>query len=137
MATVSSTGRCCKRAWFRLGFRPVAHTARVILLQTSERGPLTHMFLTVRFGRGDIRARSRFRWARAARSCATRGADVREGRDVHRMVDHGHEWVLEAYVNGAWTPLWSSTIEPAEPVDFVMAQSFRLHVPDVTVRHDA
>jgi N-hydroxyarylamine O-acetyltransferase len=51
-------------------------------------------------------------------------AGAREGGDVHRMVDRGHEWVLEAYVNAAWTPLWSSTIEPAEPVDFVMGNHF-------------
>ena len=42
-------------------------------------------------------------------------------RDVHRMVHRGDEWVLEAHIDGTWTPLWSSTLEPAEPVDFVMA----------------
>ena len=44
--------------------------------------------------------------------------------DVHCMVHRGHEWVLEAQIDGTWTPLWSSTLEPAEPVDFVMGNHF-------------
>ena len=40
------------------------------------------------------------------------------------MVDRNGEWALEAEINGAWTPLWSSALEPAEPVDFVMGNHF-------------
>ena len=40
------------------------------------------------------------------------------------MADRGDEWVLEAELDGGWTPLWSSTLAPAEAVDFVMANHF-------------
>ena len=107
-----------------LGFQPVAHTARVILFRPRSEAALTHMFLTVRFGDETFVLDPGFGGHAPLVPVPLEAADVREGRDVHRMVDHGHERVLEAYVNGAWTPLWSSTIEPAEPVDFVMGNHF-------------
>jgi N-hydroxyarylamine O-acetyltransferase len=50
--------------------------------------------------------------------------DTRDGRDRHRMVRQGDEWVLEAHLDGTWIALWSSMLEPAEPVDFLMGNHF-------------
>jgi N-hydroxyarylamine O-acetyltransferase len=50
--------------------------------------------------------------------------ELREGPDVHRLVRRGGEWVLEAQIGGAMTPLWMSTLEAESPIDFVMANHF-------------
>jgi N-hydroxyarylamine O-acetyltransferase len=50
--------------------------------------------------------------------------EVRDGPDVHRMVRRDGEWVLEAQFDGAWAPLWMSTLEPESAIDFVMANHF-------------
>ncbi len=106
-----------------LGFQPVAHTARVVLMRPRSEAALTHMFLTV-----DL---DNERWVLdpgfgglAPLVPVPLAAAVHDGREGHRMVDRGNEWVLEAEINRAWTPLWSSTLEPAEPVDFVMGNHF-------------
>ena len=49
---------------------------------------------------------------------------AQDGDDMHHMVRRGDEWVLEARIDGAPVPLWTSTLAPAEPVDFVMANHF-------------
>jgi N-hydroxyarylamine O-acetyltransferase len=46
---------------------------------------------------------------------------VRDGLDRHRMAQHEGEWVLEAEIDGAMKPLWTSTLEPLYPVDFELA----------------
>jgi N-hydroxyarylamine O-acetyltransferase len=40
------------------------------------------------------------------------------------MVRRGDEWVLEALLDGQYVPLWTVSLAPAEPVDFVMANHF-------------
>src|SRR5262249_3586175 len=42
----------------------------------------------------------------------------------HRLVRRDDEWVLEAQIDGAFAPLWTSSLVPAMAVDFVMANHF-------------
>jgi len=107
-----------------LGFQPDVHTARVVLMRPRSEAALTHMFLTVRMDDQRYVLDPGFGGLAPLVPVPLAAARVCEGRDVHRLVNHGHEWVLETEVNGAWTPMWSSTLEPAEPVDFVMGNHF-------------
>lgn len=106
-----------------LGFEPVVHAARVIMLRPRSEAPLTHMFLTVQFADRRFVLDPGF-GGHAPLVPVPIGVDAHDGRDVHRMVRSGNDWVLEAQLDGAWKALWSSSLEPAEPVDFVMANHF-------------
>lgn len=108
-----------------LGFTPTAHAARVIMLRRREEAPLTHMVVTVPLDDRTYVLDPGFGGhAPLVPVPLVDGEAVRDGDDVHRMVRRGREWVLEARVDGVDTPLWTSTLEPAEPVDFLMANHF-------------
>jgi N-hydroxyarylamine O-acetyltransferase len=111
-------------ALVQLGFDPVVHTARVVLLRPRSDAALTHMLLTAQFDEGRFVLDPGFGGHAPLVPVPLERTEVHDGRDVHRMVRHPHEWILEAHVGGTWTPLWSSTLEPAEPVDFVMGNHF-------------
>jgi N-hydroxyarylamine O-acetyltransferase len=114
----------------RLGFQPVAHAARVIQLRPRAEAPLTHMFLTVRMAGATLVLDPGFGGHAPRVPVPLGGEEVRDGGDCHRMVRQGNEWVLEAQIDGAATALWSSSVEPAEPVDFVMANHFVSTYPE-------
>jgi len=118
-------GTLFQAALVALGFEPVAHAARVIMQRPKAEAPLTHMFLTVRFdGRAFVLDPGFGGHAPLVPLPLEPGSDGRYGVELHRMVRNGGEWVLEASIDGRPTPLWSSTFEPAQPVDFVMANHF-------------
>jgi len=108
----------------QLGFQPVAHTARVIQLRPRSEAPLTHMFLTVPLDGQTLLLDPGFGGHAPRIPVPLIGEEVRDGKDAHRMVQQGSEWALEAMIDGVPTALWSATLEPAEPVDFVMANHF-------------
>jgi N-hydroxyarylamine O-acetyltransferase len=116
-------GTLLQSALTHLRFDPVVHTARVVLLRPRSEAAQTHMFLTVQLDGRRFVLDPGF-GGHAPMVPVPIDSDARDGPDVHRMVNRGHEWVLEAQLDGTWTPLWSSTLEPAEPVDFVMANHF-------------
>ena len=117
-------GTLLQAALEQLGFRPVAHAARVILLRPRSEAPQTHMFLTVQLDDGRYVLDPGFGGHGPLVPVSLEGTEARDHRDVHRMVRREDEWVLEAQIDGQATPLWSSTLAPAEPVDFVMANHF-------------
>ena len=117
-------GTLLQSALSGLGFQPDVHTARVVLMRPRSEAALTHMFLTVQLDDQRYVLDPGFGGLAPLVPVPLAAARVCEGRDVHRFVNRGHEWVLETEVNGVWTPMWSSTLEPAEPVDFVMANHF-------------
>lgn len=117
-------GVLLQSALSQLGFQPVVHTARVVLMRPRSEAALTHMFLTIDLDNQRWVLDPGFGGLAPLVPVPLAPAAVHDGRDVHRMVDRGGEWVLEVELNGAWTPLWSSTLEPAEPVDFVMGNHF-------------
>jgi len=108
-----------------VGFTPVAHAARVIFVRPRTEAPRTHMFLTVAIdgttyvidpgygGHGPL-----------VPMPLVADTIVRNGTDAHRLVRRDGEWVLEAEIEGAWKPLWTSTLEAESAVDFVMANHF-------------
>jgi N-hydroxyarylamine O-acetyltransferase len=108
-----------------LGVEATAHAARVLLVAPKAEAPRTHMFLTVVDagttwvldpgfgGPGPL-----------VPVPLVEGQDARHGRDVHRLVRRDGEWVLEGLMNGAMTPLWTSSLEPQFPVDFALANHY-------------
>ncbi|HVQ16792.1 MAG TPA: arylamine N-acetyltransferase [Vicinamibacterales bacterium] len=117
-------GTLLREALQQLGFQPVAHTARVIQLRPRSEAPLTHMFLTVQMEGKRLVLDPGFGGHSPRVPLPLTGEEVRDGDDVHRMVRQGGDWALEARIDGVPTALWSSSFEPAEPVDFVMANHF-------------
>lgn len=114
-----------------LGFEPEAHTARVIMERPRAEAALTHMVLTVRVGGTAFVLDPGFGGhAPIVPVPLEPGQQVADETDLHRMARHGRDWVLEARVDGAMQPLWTSTLEPAEPVDFVMANHFVSTFPE-------
>ena len=106
----------------QVGFRPVAHAARVVVIVPRHQSPRTHMFLTVEIGDERFVVDPGFGGHTALLPLPLRsGAEVRDGTDRHRMVRHEDEWVLEADIDGTMTPLWTSTMEPQLPIDFQLA----------------
>ena len=106
-----------------LGFAPAVHTARVIMLRPRSEAALTHMLLTLPLDGRTFVLDPGF-GGHAPLVPVPLEADAHDGNDLHRIVRLAGEWTLEAHIDGTWLPLWSSTIEPAEPVDFVMANHF-------------
>jgi N-hydroxyarylamine O-acetyltransferase len=108
-----------------LGFSPVAHAARVIMLRRREEAPLTHMVVTVRIDdRAFVLDPGFGGHAPLVPVPLDEGHEVRDGADGHRMVRRDGEWVLEAHVDGDYMPLWTTPLHRAEPVDFLMANYF-------------
>ena len=117
-------GTLVQTALEQLGFSPVAHAARVILLRPRNEAPQTHMFLTVQLDEGRYVLDPGFGGHGPLVPVPLQGTEACDKRDVHRMLRRDGEWVLEAQIDGRATALWSSTLERAEPVDFVMANHF-------------
>lgn len=115
-------GTLFQAALEHLGFKPVAHAARVVVIVPRHQSPRTHMFLTVEIEGDRFVVDPGFGGHTALVPVPLReGAEVRDGRDRHRLVQHEGEWVLEAEIEGTMTPLWMATLEPQLPVDFELA----------------
>ncbi len=105
-----------------VGFRPVAHAARVVVIVPRHQSPRTHMFLTVDIEGERFMVDPGFGGHTTLLPVPLRdGAEVRDGSDRHRMVRHEGEWVLEAEIDGTMTALWTATLEPQLPIDFQLA----------------
>jgi N-hydroxyarylamine O-acetyltransferase len=115
-------GTLFQAALERIGFRPVAHAARVVVIVPRHQSPRTHMFLTVEIEGERFVVDPGFGGHTALVPVPLReGAEARDGRDRHRMVLREGEWVLEAEIEGTMTPLWVATLEPQLPVDVELA----------------
>jgi N-hydroxyarylamine O-acetyltransferase len=109
----------------QIGFAPVAHSARVVMVVPRSAAPRTHMFLSVPLGGETLVLDPGFGGhGPLVPVPLVADRDVRDGSDVHRMTRRDGEWGLEAQIGGAMTPLWMSTLEAESPIDFVMANHF-------------
>jgi N-hydroxyarylamine O-acetyltransferase len=107
------------------GFQPAAHAARVILFMPRSASPRTHMFLSVVIdGTTYVLDPGFGGHGPAVPVPLVENLDARDGADVHRFVRTDGEWMLEARIGGAMTPLWMSTLEAESPVDFVVGNHF-------------
>lgn len=114
-----------------VGFRPVSHAARVVMVTPRQSAPRTHMFLTVVLdgttyvldpgfgGHGPL-----------VPLPLVEDVETRDGPDVHRFARREGEWLLEAKIGGTMSPLWMSTVEPESPIDVVMGNHFTSTWPE-------
>ena len=115
-------GTLLQSALERVGFRVTAHAARVLTVLPRHQAPRTHMFLCVETERGRFLVDPGFGGqAPLVPVPLQEGVDARDGLDRHRMVRHDDEWMLEAQIDSAMKPLWTSSLEPQYAVDFELA----------------
>src|SRR5436853_4681002 len=103
----------------QLGFVPVRHTARVILLVPRHAAPRTHMVLTVPTPEGT------FILDPGLGGLAPRvpvplvdGAQARAGHEVHWMTRDGNQWMLRTRSGEKAVDCWVSPLERDNLVDF-------------------
>lgn len=109
----------------RLGFHPVRHTARVVLLASRTQSPRTHMFLTVPLGGATFVVDPGFgTLAPTAPLLLADGPAARAGSATHWMArDEGH-WVLRAQTGDKALDCWVSTLDQDNLVDFEVGNHF-------------
>jgi N-hydroxyarylamine O-acetyltransferase len=109
----------------RLGFQPVRHSARVILVNARTAAPRTHMFLTVPLAEGTFVVDPGF-GGQAPRVPVPllESSEVRSADKTHWMLRDGRYWVLRARIEGTTIDCWASTLEPENLIDFEMENHF-------------
>jgi N-hydroxyarylamine O-acetyltransferase len=131
LVTAGRGGYCYEHATlFRaalehVGFQPVSHSARVVMVAPRSASPRTHMFLTVSvLGEAFVIDPGFGGHGPLVPVPLVEGREIREGPDVHRMTRRDGEWVLETQIGDTMTPLWMSTLEAESAIDFEMANHF-------------
>jgi N-hydroxyarylamine O-acetyltransferase len=108
-----------------MGFKPVRHTARVIMMTPRTGAPRTHMFLTVPVADGTFVVDPGF-GALAPRIPVPlqEGVEARIGPETHWMIREGSHWILRTRTAEKQTNCWLSTLEEDNPVDFEMGSHY-------------
>ncbi len=108
-----------------IGFEPVRHTARVVLMAPRTASPRTHMFLTVPVPEGTFVVDPGF-GALAPRVPVplVDGAPAAATGEMHWMVRDGPHWVLRAQVGDKPVDAWVSTLEADNLVDFELGNHY-------------
>src|SRR5579871_2710965 len=103
-----------------LGFRPLRHAARVVLMRPSHESPRAHMFLSVTLDGEQFLIDPGFA-SYSARTPLKLEAGNLASNASHVLVKEGAQWTLHARRDGALIPGWVTTLEEEHPVDFEMA----------------
>ena len=119
-----------------LGFEPVRHTARVVMITPRAEAPRAHMFLTVRLAEGTFVLDPGFG------SLAPRvpvplapGARVEAGAEAHWMERDGDHWLLRTRSGEKDTDCWFTTLERDNHVDFEVGNHFTSTYPSSPFRN--
>jgi len=116
----------------QLGFQPVRHSSRVIILTPRTEAPRTHMFLTVPLPEGN------FVVDPGLGGLAPRvpvplvdGESASIDGETHWMVRDADRWMLRAQMNRDDTPVnaWVTSMEQDYPIDFEMGNHFTSTYP--------
>lgn len=113
-----------------LGFAPVRHTARVVVIVPRNVAPRTHMFLTVPLAEGRFVVDPGFGALAPRVPVPLRdGEIVTAGEEAHCMVQDGSHWVLRASSDGEFVDGWVTPLEADNVVDFDMGNHFTSTYP--------
>jgi N-hydroxyarylamine O-acetyltransferase len=109
----------------KLGFAPIRHSARVVLVNPRTVAPRTHMFLTVALPGGTFVVDPGF-GAQAPRAPVplVDRSEVRVDDETHWMVRDGRYWMLQADAGDEIIDCWASTLEHENLIDFELANHF-------------
>ena len=114
-----------------LGFHARTHAARVVMIVPRAEAPRTHMLISVEIdGRAVVVDPGFGGHGPLVPVPLVADLDVRHGTDRHRFVREHDEWVLQAEIDGRMVSLWTSTLEPLQPVDVVMANHYVSTFPE-------
>lgn len=108
-----------------LGFKPVRHTARVVVIMSRKAAPRGHMFLTVPIAEGTFVVDPGF-GALAPRLPVPLldGVEARIGSETHWMARDGDLWVLRTRTPEKEIDCWLSTLEEDNLVDFEVGNHY-------------
>ena len=109
----------------QIGFAPIRHSARVVLVNPRTAAPRTHMFLTVPLAEGTFVVDPGF-GAQAPRVPVSLvdGAEARVDGETHWLVRDGRHWVLRAQTGDKIIDCWASTLEQENLIDFEMGNHY-------------
>ena len=119
-----------------LGFRPVRHTARVVMFMPRTAAPRTHMFLAVPVedrvyvvdpGFGGLAPRVPVPLVDGERTGC--------GGDVHWMTRDERYWILRSQVGDQVVDAWATTMDDDQLVDFEMGNHYTSTHPDSPFRN--
>ena len=113
-----------------IGFAPVRHSARVVLLAPRHESARSHMFLSVTIDGAVYVVDPGFGLFACPHPIPVDGTPVPVSVPTHRLVREGDEWVLCVTRNGGETRAWISTMKEEYPVDFEMIQHHFITHPD-------
>jgi len=113
-----------------LGFAPVRHSARVVLIAPRTESPRAHMFLTVPVAEGTFVVDPGF-GVHAPRVPVplSEGERAGCGHEIHWMERDGPYWTLRAHTRDEPVSAWVSTLEHDHPADFAMANHYTATFP--------
>jgi N-hydroxyarylamine O-acetyltransferase len=108
-----------------LGFAPVRHSARVVLVVPRTESARSHMFLTVRLPQGTFVVDPGFGSLASEVPVPLVDAGASPPRDAsHWFVRDGAHWVLRARRDDAIVDCWVSTLEADNGIDFIVANHY-------------
>jgi N-hydroxyarylamine O-acetyltransferase len=108
-----------------IGFRPVRHTARVVVVAPLSAAPRTHMFLTVPVDGGTFVVDPGFGALAPRIPVPLRdGVEAGIGKETHWMARDGPHWVLRTRAADKDVNCWMSTLEEDNPVDFEVGNHY-------------
>ena len=108
-----------------IGFAPVRHSARVVVVAPRRESPRTHMFLTVPVAEGTFVVDPGF-GALAPRVPVPlrEGVPVRAGTETHWMARDDGVWVLRTQTPDKTVDCWVSAVEDDNLIDFEVGNHF-------------
>jgi N-hydroxyarylamine O-acetyltransferase len=114
----------------QLGFAPVRHSARVVLITPRDVAPRGHMFLTVPLAEGNFVVDPGF-GALAPRIPIPLidGAERAYDGEVHWMQRDGDYWIMRTRSEDKPLDCWFTTLERDNPVDFEMGNHYTSTYP--------
>ncbi len=142
LITARRGGHCVEHATLMyaaldaIGFRPVRHSARVVLFAPRHESVRSHMLLSVTIDGTPYVVDPGFGLFACPVPIPIDGTPVPIGAPTHRLVREGNAWVLCATRNGGETRGWISTMEEEYPVDFEMMQHFLVTHPSSFYTHN-
>jgi N-hydroxyarylamine O-acetyltransferase len=106
-----------------LGFAPVRHSARVVLVLPRTEVPRTHMFLTIALPEGTFVLDPGFGGLAPDRPVPLADAAPASGA-THWMAHDGAYWVLKARTGDKIVDCWATTLEVDNASDFAVANYY-------------
>jgi N-hydroxyarylamine O-acetyltransferase len=115
-----------------LGFAPLRHAARVVLVSPRTQSPRTHMFLSVPLSEGRFVVDPGF--GGPAPQFPVPLVDQEAAEASHWMARDGNQWILRTRSGEKVFDAWVTSLEADHPIDFDMANHFTSTYPSSPFR---